>query len=70
VKHGPLMLADGHLIMLTEGGQLRVGKADPSGFMATTAVDILTGRCWSVPVLHDGRLYARNLERVACYDLR
>lgn len=70
VKHGPLMLADGHLILLTEGGQLRIGKADPSGFNPTTTADVLTGRCWAVPILHDGHLYARNLDRVVCFDLR
>ena len=39
-------------------------------FVPLTKADILTGRCWSLPVLHHGRIYARNLERVVCFDLR
>jgi len=70
VKHSPMMIADGYIIMLTEKGELRIGKASPEGFTAVTTADILSGKCWSVPVLANGRLYARNLERVVCFDLR
>jgi len=69
-KHSPLMLADGYIIMLTEDGELQIGEANPKGFEAKTKAKILSGRCWSVPVLHEGRLYARNLETVKCFDLR
>lgn len=70
IKHGTLILADGHLILLTQGGQLQIANVSPVGFEPQTAVDILKGRCWTVPVLHRGRLYARNLERLVCLDLR
>ncbi len=71
VKHGTLVLADGHLFLLTQEGQLQIGKVSPEGFIALTSAEILTGRCWTVPVLHRGRLYARNLDqRVVCYNLR
>lgn len=70
VKHAPLTMADGHLFLLTEDGKLRIGKASPEGFTVLTEANIFSGKCWSVPVLHRGKLYARNLERVACFDLR
>ena len=70
VKNGTLILADGHLILLTEKGQLQIAKASSDGFSPTTKADILDGRCWTVPVLQNGRLYVRNLERVVCIDLR
>ncbi len=70
IKNGTLVLADGHLLLLTEGGQLQIAKASAEDFVPLTTADILTGRCWSVPVLNNGRLYARNLERVVCFDLR
>lgn len=65
-----LVLADGKLLLLTEKGELRVGTPDPSGFKPTAEAKILDGRCWTVPVLANGRLYARNLEKVVCIDLR
>jgi len=70
VRNGTMILADGNLIFLTEGGQLQIGKPSPEGFNLTTTADILDGRCWSVPVLLNGKLYARNLERVVCFNLR
>ena len=69
IKHGTVVLADEHLYLLSEGGQLQIADVSPAGFEPTTTADILSGRCWTVPVLHRGRLYARNLERVVCFDL-
>jgi outer membrane protein assembly factor BamB len=70
VANGTLVLAEGNLFLLTEGGELRIGKANPDGFSPTTTAKILDGRCWSVLVLHQGRIYARNLERVVCFQLK
>ena len=64
------LLADGHLLLLTQKGQLQIAKVSPDGFDPITTADLLSGRCWTVPVLHNGRLYVRNLERIACYNLR
>ncbi|MBK8268383.1 MAG: PQQ-like beta-propeller repeat protein [Planctomycetes bacterium] len=68
-ENGTIILADGQLITLTEKGRLRIGKAPESGFTPTGEADILDDRCWTVPTLSNGKLYARNLERVVCYDL-
>lgn len=69
-KHGTLILADGHLIALTGEGRLQIAKALPSGFDPTGEANILDNRCWTVPTLSDGRLYARNFDRIVCIDLR
>ncbi len=68
--NGTLLLADGQLLLLTEKGQLQIAPASPEGFSPTLTAEILSGRCWSMPVLLNGRLYARNLERVVCFDMR
>lgn len=70
VKHGTLVLADNHLLLLTQDGRLQIAPVSPKGFEPTTDVEILTDRCWTIPVLHRGKLYARNLNRAACFDLR
>ncbi|MCP4246820.1 MAG: PQQ-binding-like beta-propeller repeat protein [bacterium] len=69
VKHGTMVLADGHLLLLTQDGKLKIAPVSPKGFDVRTEAEILTGRCWSVPVLHRGRLYARNMDRLVCFDL-
>ncbi len=70
VKHGTLVLADGHLLLLTQEGKLQIAPVSPEGFSIRADVEILSGRCWSVPVLHRGKLYARNMERLVCLDLK
>ena len=58
------------LIVLTEKGELLFAPADPSGFKPGRGFSILSGKCWTVPVLSDARLFARNAEgRVVCVDL-
>jgi len=70
MRNGALILADGYLLLLTEGGQLQIAKPSPEDFAPGSTAEILTGRCWSVSVLNNGRLFARNLDRVVCFDLR
>ena len=57
---GSLMLADGKLIVLSDAGKLTVVEAEPAGYKELAAAQILEGKCWTVPVLADGRIYARN----------
>jgi outer membrane protein assembly factor BamB len=69
-KHGTLVLADDHLLMLTEDGRLHIAPASTEGFEPVTTADILSGKCWTVSVLDDGRLFARNMDRVTCFRLK
>ncbi|MGB0715751.1 MAG: PQQ-binding-like beta-propeller repeat protein [Phycisphaerae bacterium] len=69
LKHGTLVLAKDHLYFLTDGGELQVAPASPLKFEPTMKAEILTGRCWTVSVIQGGRLFARNLDRVVCFDL-
>jgi len=69
VKYGTVVLAEGHLHVLTENGRLMIAEATPEGFTPRTDVQILDGRCWTVPTIYQGRLYARNLERMVCLKL-
>jgi len=57
---GTLMMADGHLIVLSQAGELMVAEASPSGFKPTSRAQILSQICWAAPVLANGKIYARN----------
>jgi len=57
---GSLMLADGKLIVLGEKGKLAIVEATPNGYKELASAQILEGKCWTVPVLANGRVYARN----------
>lgn len=67
---GSLMLADGKLIILSEDGKLVTAEASPDGFNEISSAQILTYKCWTVPVLANGRIYARNTAgRLVCVDV-
>jgi outer membrane protein assembly factor BamB len=68
-RHGTLVLCQGYLVFLSQKGQLSVAKASPTGFDAAGSTQVLSGRCWTVPTIHNGRLYVRNLEKLVCLDL-
>lgn len=68
---GSLMLADGKLIVLSEKGELVIAEAKPAGFSQLARTQILGGKCWTVPVLSDGRIYARNAKGdLVCVDVK
>jgi outer membrane protein assembly factor BamB len=70
IANGTVVWADGYLVVLTEEGELQIAKASPTEYRPLTkGVELLSGRCWTVPTLYQGRLYVRNLKVAACYDL-
>lgn len=75
-KHGTVLYADGNLILLTQFGELKIGKASPEGFKPTATTTVFKmgeGRnqqCWTIPTLAYGRLFCRNLHTMVCLDLR
>ena len=68
--HGQLVLASGHLIVLTEAGELALVRATPDGHEERVRFPVLDGKTWNHPVLDDGRLIVRNLAEMAAFDLR
>jgi hypothetical protein len=72
VSKGTLILADRHLIILTESGDLALVEATPEEFRPLAKVHSGLGKAqtWALPVLVDGRLYLRDGEKVLCLDVR
>lgn len=69
--YGSVTVAGGKLIVLTDRGELVVAPVSTDGFKPTARAKVLDGKCWSVPVLANGRLYCRNSAGVVvCVDLR
>ncbi len=67
---GSLMVADGKLLILTEDGDLVLAEATPEQFTELARSPFLDGRCWTVPVLLEGRVYGRNAAgKLVCVQL-
>ena len=67
---GTLIIADGHLVILGEEGQIGLAEATPTAFREKSKVSLLNGRCWTVPAIADGRVYARDENEIVCVDIR
>jgi outer membrane protein assembly factor BamB len=68
---GSLMLADGKLIVQGESGELAIAEATPGGYTELARAKVLSGRCWTMPVLVGGRIYCRSHEGdLVCLDVR
>ncbi len=57
---GTLLMADGKIVVLTEKGELIIAAASPEAFKPLGRAQILGGKCWTMPALANGKLYARN----------
>ncbi|HYN22050.1 MAG TPA: PQQ-binding-like beta-propeller repeat protein [Thermoanaerobaculia bacterium] len=68
--HGSLILADGHLVVLSERGKLLLVEATPAGYREKGSSQPLSGKCWTGPTVAEGRLYLRNEENLLALDWR
>jgi outer membrane protein assembly factor BamB len=68
--YGAVILASGHLIVLTEGGDLALVRAAPDAHHEVSRFPVLDGKTWNHPAMADGILLVRNLKQMAAFDLR
>jgi outer membrane protein assembly factor BamB len=68
--YGQVMLADGHLIVLTEEGELALVRATPERHVELARFPVLDGSTWNHPAMGDGYLLIRNINEMAAFDLR
>jgi outer membrane protein assembly factor BamB len=67
---GAIAAAGDRLIIMGEKGELMIARAQPTKFEILAQAQILGGRCWTTPVLANGRIYVRNSKgNVACVDV-
>jgi outer membrane protein assembly factor BamB len=67
---GSVMLAGDKLVALSDKGELIVARAVPDAYHELASASILTGKCWTMPVLSGGRIYARNATGdLVCVDV-
>jgi outer membrane protein assembly factor BamB len=67
--YGQVMLVSGHLIVLTEQGELALVRADPTSHQEITRFTAIEGKTWNHPAMSDGILLIRNIEEMAAFDL-
>ena len=67
---GPMIAADGHLIILSETGDLVLVEITPAGYKEKARAAVLTSPCRANLALAGGRLYARDGKKLVCWNLK
>ena len=68
---GALISADGKLILYSQTGKLGLAEVSPKEFKEICSFQALAGKnTWANPVLANGRLYVRSLDKMAAFDVK
>lgn len=67
---GQVILAGDRLLALSDTGEIILIDPKPDGYKELARADVLDGKCWTTPVLADGRIYARSTKEAVCLDVK
>ncbi len=67
---GNVILAGDKVLALSDQGELVLIAADPSAYKELARADVLDGKCWTTPVLANGRIFARSTKEAVCIDVK
>ena len=68
--YGQMMLAGGHVVVVTERGEIALVKATPESHQEVAILPAIDGKTWNHPAMADGRLLVRNGREMAAFDFR
>ncbi len=66
---GQVILVDGHVLVLSDAGELVLVKATPGSYQEVARASVLSGKCWGTPVVSGGRIYARSTKEAVCVEV-
>src|SRR5690242_12812726 len=67
--YGQLLLASGHLVVLSGEGELILVRATPDRHEEVARFQAIHGKTWNHPAIADGRILVRNAVEMACYEI-
>jgi outer membrane protein assembly factor BamB len=69
---GQVLLLDDQslLLVLCESGEVALIAAKPDGLQELARIPAIEGKTWNHPAIARGRLFVRNGEEIACFELK
>ncbi len=68
--YGQLLLAGGHLVVLSERGEVALVEVTPDAYRERGRFAAIRGKTWNYPAMAAGRMLVRNTREMACFDIR
>ena len=65
---GGLVMVGDNLLVQADAGQLLLVQATPTGYHPLGMAHPLSGKCWTMPVVANGKIYARSTTQGVCLD--
>jgi outer membrane protein assembly factor BamB len=66
---GGTILVDGHVLVQGDKGEITLVKAKPEAYDQVGQFQVLGGKCWTMAIYVDGRIYARSDNEAVCIQL-
>jgi outer membrane protein assembly factor BamB len=66
---GGTILLDGHVLVQGDKGEITLVQAKPDAYKQVGRFQVLGGKCWTMAVYADGRIYARSDKEAVCLQL-
>ena len=67
---GNVIRVGDNILALTDYGKLVLVAGSPAGYKQLADSEGVAGKCWSTPVLADGRIYVRSTKEGAAFDVK
>ena len=67
--YGQLLLASGHLVVLSGEGELALVHATPERHEEMARFQAIQGKTWNHPAIAGGKLLVRNAVEMACFEI-
>ena len=66
---GQVILAGDQVLALSDAGDLVLIATDTAEYKELARAHVLDGKCWTTPILANGRIYARSTKEAVCLDV-
>lgn len=66
---GTILVGGTHVLVQGDKGPLVLVEATPKGYNELARAQPLGGKCWTMPVVSGGRIFARNTKEGVCLDV-
>jgi outer membrane protein assembly factor BamB len=60
---------NGTILALGDRGQLVLIEGTPKEYIELARAKVVDGKCWSTPVVSNGRVYVRSTKEGGCFDV-